>query len=203
MFLFFFHFRLTGPVLSVEPMPLRCSGTLSDLWFVSTPNTHNPQLPLTPFWMHQSVNIFPFTLDLHSHILPRNWDQCSLTLHSLSPRTLNSHCHLGSAFRVVETFYWLVLTLLLDFIGLLLRTLMPLILCLLLMVTPLWEWPLKHTYDVKCRWTLFVIMSRSKLMQHVESTWWTEKSRVLLINAEGELAVQRLQQFHCYCSGYN
>lgn len=151
LFIFFLLSRQTGPVLSVEPMPLKCSGTLSDLWLGSTPNTTSPRLPLTPFWMHQSVNFSPFTIHLRSHILPHVWDQCFLTRHSLSPRTLNSISHLGSAFRGVEAFYWLVLTLLLDFIGLLFRTITPLLLlCLLLMNTPFCKNGLWNSHPMSC-----------------------------------------------------
>lgn len=75
-------------------------------------NTHNPWLPFG--CTNQSVNFSPFIIHRRSHILPHNWDQCSVFLPSLSPGTLNSNSHLGSA-----TFYWLTLTLSLDFLGLL------------------------------------------------------------------------------------
>lgn len=155
-------------------MPQRSSGILSDL--TSTPNTHNPWLPFG--CTNHSVNFFPSIILLRSHALPHNWDHSSLFLHSLSPRTLNSNSHLGSA-----TLYWLVLTLSLDFLGLLFWTITPLLLCLLLMVTPYYEWPLKHIHTVSCAgghiyvYFFKLLMSPSKLMRPVQSPrWWTEKN---------------------------
>lgn len=92
----FVPFRLTEPVLSAEPMPLRSSAILSDL--ISTPQS------ATLFWIHQPIS------ELLSYVSARTF--CHITGTSApysftlqSPGTLNSNSHLGSA-----TFYWLILT---------------------------------------------------------------------------------------------
>lgn len=128
--------RLTEPVLSAEPMPLRSSAILSDL--ISTPQS------ATLFWIHQPIS------ELLSYVSARTF--CHITGTSApysftlqSPGTLNSNSHLGSA-----TFYWLILTLSLDFLGFQFWTITPLLFCLLLMVAPYYEWPLKHTHTASC-----------------------------------------------------
>lgn len=75
IFLSFVPSRLTEPVLSAEPMPLRSSAILSDL--ISTLNTSIRDT----LWNTSTDQWTPIT-HLHSHILPHNWDQCFLFLQS-------------------------------------------------------------------------------------------------------------------------
>lgn len=134
-------------------MPLRSSGILSDLWLISTPNTHNHQIPVG--CIDQSVNFSSFNLQLCPHVLPQNRDQCSFILHSFIPRhwtvilALDQHLGVWKLCNDSCTLYrW-------NFLGLLTWTLMPLLVSafsswLLTHVNGLWN---THTHSVMCRWT--------------------------------------------------